>query len=229
MSTHVLVIDDDEHILRMLRRVLRVADHQVKVALDGREGLALAGQIKPDLIILDIMMPGPDGFEICRQLRQRTKAPILMLTALASPDHEVEGLEAGADDYLVKPFGIEVLLARVRALLRRAQAHPGLMIPAPRELRYANLTLNTGTQAANRAGRSLALGPIEFRLLHLFMEHPERVLTHEQLRAAIWGSASASTSNVLAVQICGLRDELERDDQPRLIHTARRNGYILRQ
>lgn len=227
MSARILVIDDDERIARLLHRILRIEGHQVSEARDGREGLELTRRIDPDLIIMDIMMPGPDGIEVCRELRSWNHAPVMMLTALAGEDHEVRALEAGADDFMTKPFAATVLLAHVHALLRRAVLHPELRIDRPRILNYDGLSLHTGTRVAAYSGKNVELGATEFRLLSLFLEHPEQILSHEQIHRAVWGQDFSCTSNVLAVQVSALRGKLELLGCPPLIHTSRGSGYML--
>jgi two-component system response regulator MprA len=228
MSTQVLVVDDDPRITSLLRRALRFAGHTVRVAQDGPEGLALAEATAPDLVILDLMLPGLDGLEVCRRLRAVADTPILMLTARDDIPDRVLGLDAGADDYLVKPFALEELLARVRALLRRAAEAPE-QEEEPETLRFADLTLDTGARCMERGGRSTPLSTTEFKLLRLFMHHPGHVLTRERLMERVWGLDFPGESNVLEVYIRYLRVKLEQDGLPRLIHTVRGTGYVLRE
>lgn len=228
MRTQVLVIDDDDRLLRLLRRLLTSAGHGVSTAMAGIEGLALAEEDEPDLVILDVMLPGMDGLEICRRLRARSSVPILMLTGLATDDDCVRGLDAGADAYLTKPFSVEVLLAHVRALLRRTREAPHLVESAPVDLSYADLTLHTGRHQATRGTRTVDLGTLEYRLLRLFLEFPEQVLSRERLVTVVWDTHYHNTSDALASQVYALRAKLEQEGLPRLIHTVRGSGYILR-
>ena len=228
MSTQVLVVDDDPRITSLLRRALRFAGHTVQVARDGLEGLALAEAAAPDLVILDVMLPGLDGLGVCRRLRGMADTPILMLTARDDVPDRVLGLDAGADDYLVKPFALEELLARVRALLRRAGGTSEEEDDGPTSLCFADLTLDTCTRCIARGGRTTSLSTTEFKLLRLFLHHPHHVLTRERLIEGVWGIDFPGESNVLEVYVRYLRLKLEQDSLPRLIHTVRGAGYVLR-
>ena len=230
MSTQVLVVDDDPRITSLLRRALRFAGHTVRVAQDGPGALAMAEAAAPDLVILDVMLPGLDGLEVCRRLRAIADTPILMLTARDDVPDRVLGLDAGADDYLVKPFALEELLARVRALLRRAGDTPeGEDQEEPPTLCFAELTLDTRTRCVVRGDRTTPLSTTEFKLLQLFLRHPEHVLTRERLMERVWGLDFPGESNVLEVYVRYLRLKLEQDGLPRLIHTVRGAGYVLRE
>lgn len=220
---HILIIDDDEKITAMLERSLKFAGFQVSSALDGPEGLQKALDIKPDLIILDLMLPGIDGFTLCEKIRALSTVPILMLTARDEVKDRVKGLDLGADDYLVKPFALEELLARVRALLRRRQQETGEV------LHYADLTLNLKTREVWRGPREIQLTTKEFDLLALFMRHPRQVLTRDTLMEEVWGYDDDINSNVLEVYIGYLRHKLEANGEKRLIHTVRGVGYCLRE
>jgi len=226
----VLVIDDDERITSLLRRALRFAGYDVKIARDGPTGLEMATVAAPDLVVLDIMLPGMDGLAVCRGLRQVADTPVLMLTARDDIPDRVLGLDAGADDYLVKPFAVEELLARVRALLRRA-ANEKDDLPEDEHvvLAFADLSLDTGTRCLHRAGREIQLSTTEFKLLRLFLQHPHQVLTRERLMERVWGLDFVGESNVLEVYIRYLRVKLEQDGRSRLIHTVRGAGYVLRE
>jgi len=228
VSTQVLVVDDDPRITSLLRRALRFAGHTVQVARDGLEGLALAEAAAPDLVILDVMLPGLDGLGVCRRLRGMADTPILMLTARDDVPDRVLGLDAGADDYLVKPFALEELLARVRALLRRAGGTSEEEDDGPTSLCFADLTLDTCTRCIARGGRTTSLSTTEFKLLRLFLHHPHHVLTRERLIEGVWGIDFPGESNVLEVYVRYLRLKLEQDALPRLIHTVRGAGYVLR-
>lgn len=223
MPARILVIDDDPKVTVMLRRGLGYEGYTVDIALGGQEGLQLAREHSPDLVILDIMMPGMDGLEVCRRFRAEGNVPVLMLTARDGVADRVVGLNAGADDYLVKPFAFEELLARVRALLRRGQA------PLPEQLEYGDLLLDTGSRRALRQGQEVKLTTTEYRLLELFLRHPHQVLPKEMLLERVWGYDFGGDSNVLEVYIRYLRNKLEMAGGSRLIHTMRGSGYVLRQ
>ncbi|MCC6627149.1 MAG: response regulator transcription factor [Chloroflexi bacterium] len=223
MASTILVIDDDEKITSFLRRALAYEGYRVDVAADGPTGLARARERHPDLVILDGMMPGLDGTEVARRLRGGGDVPILMLTARDEVADRVAGLDAGADDYLVKPFALEELLARIRALLRRREAE------RPEVLRYADLALDTASREAHRGDRSIELTTKEYELLALFMRHPRQVLTRDQIMEEVWGLDYDGESNVIEVYVGYVRQKLEQGGQPRLIHTIRHAGYVLRQ
>jgi DNA-binding response OmpR family regulator len=222
----ILVIDDEPKIVDFVRRGLNYEGYTVDVAYDGESGLDQARRQPPDLIILDIMLPGLDGVEVCRRLRASASAhlPILMLTAKDSVPDRVAGLDAGADDYLVKPFAFDELLARIRALLRRRQAHNGTPV-----LRFADLQMNTATHEVQRGGRDVALTAKEFELLELFMRHPRQVLTRDIIYERVWGYDFGGESNIVEVYIRYLRAKLEAAGEPRLLQTLRGVGYALRE
>ncbi len=218
----ILVLDDDEQIRATLRRGLLYAGFDVSMAASADEALDRALESPPDLAILDIMLPGVDGLEVCRRLREdRPDLPIIMLTARDSVSDRVKGLDIGADDYVVKPFAMEELLARVRAHLR----HGG---QPNQTLRYADLTLDTGTRDAKRGDRSLQLSTTQYELLKLFLTNPRQVLTRDVIMDRVWGYDFEGESNVLEVYISQIRHKLEEDGEPRLIHTVRGAGYTLR-
>jgi len=223
MNERILIIEDDEAILRLLRRGLAYDGYQVDTATDGQSGLNLARNGHPDLIILDWMLPGMDGLDVCRRLRTGGSVPILMLTAKDTIQDRVQGLDAGADDYLVKPFELDELTARVRALLRRTQPE---RIPT---LSFADLSLDTGTRQAIRLGRLISLTAKEYELLELFLRHPRQVLTREVIFDRVWGYDFGGESNVLDVYIRYLRQKLEAGGEARLLHTVRGVGYVLRE
>jgi len=222
----ILVIDDDKKITSMMQRVLTFEGHEAFIAYNGEDGLHQAEQYKPDLVILDIMMPGLDGWEVCRRLRMKSDVPILMLTAKDEVADRVRGLDVGADDYLVKPFALEELLARVRALLRRVRRLGQGNEPV---LNFADLTLHLGKREARRGGEIILLTTREFELLKLFMQHPRQVLTRNQIMEHIWGYDFSGESNVLEVYIGSLRQKLEGPQAPKLLHTVRGVGYTLRE
>jgi two-component system response regulator MprA len=208
----------------MLRRGLIFEGFDVVTAHDGRAGLDAARERMPDLVVLDLMLPEIDGMEVCRRLRAASDVPILMLTARESVPDRVAGLDAGADDYMVKPFAFEELLARVRALLRRHK-----VVEAPEVLRFADLELDTGTRQARRANRVIDLTAKEYDLLYMFLRHPRQVLSREQIFDDVWQYDFGGESNIIEVYVRYLRNKLEAEDEPRLIHTARGVGYVLRE
>lgn len=223
MAEQILVIEDEAKIADFLRRGLTYEGFRVKVANDGESGLASARENLPDLVILDVMLPGLDGIEVCRRLRAGGPVPILMLTAKDAVSDRVKGLESGADDYLTKPFAFEELLARVRALMRRARPNEETV------LKFADLTLNVSTRQVTRGSRKVDLTTKEFDLLHFFMLHPKQVLTRELIYDRIWGYDFGGESNILEVYIRYLRTKLEVKDETRLIQTVRGVGYALRE
>ncbi|GAB4503338.1 MAG: response regulator transcription factor [Anaerolineales bacterium] len=224
MNERILIIEDDQAILKLLQRGLAYEGYTVDTATDGRMGLIQARDHTPDLVILDWMLPGMDGLDVCHRLRTAGGSiPILMLTAKDTVQDRVQGLDAGADDYMVKPFNLDELLARVRALLRRTQPE---RIPV---LKFADLTLDTGSRQASRGNRLVALTAKEYDLLDLFMRHPKQVLTREVIFDRVWGYDFGGESNVLEVYIRYLRQKLEAEGEPRLIHTVRGVGYVLRE
>jgi two-component system response regulator MprA len=220
---HVLVVDDDSRIAASLRRALIYEGYEVDVANDGRGALAKALVRTPDVVVLDLMLPDIDGMEVCRRLRAEGDVPILMLTARDGMEDRVRGLDTGADDYLVKPFAYEELLARVRALLRRRTPAAG------RTLNYADVSLNAAAHEVRRGARAIDLTPLEFDLLQHFLRHPRQVLSRDQLLEAVWGFDAESTSNLVDVYIGYLRAKLEDGGEPRLIQTVRGVGYVLRE
>ncbi len=223
MGEKILVIEDDPAILKMLRRGLAYEGYLVDTATDGRSGMMAARDNRPDLVVLDWMLPGMDGLEVCHRLRTGGDVPILMLTAKDSVQDRIEGLDAGADDYLVKPFNFDELLARIRALLRRTQAK---RIPV---LTFLDLKLDTGSRQASRDERLISLTAKEYELLDLFMRHPRQVLTREMIFDRVWGYDFGGQSNVLEVYIRYLRQKLEGGNEARLIQTVRGVGYVLRE
>jgi len=221
---HILVIDDDEKITALLRRSLQFEGYQVSTAEDGEKGLALALEFKPDLVILDLMLPNLDGYQVCERLRNTYQSiPILMLTAKDEVKDKVKGLTMGADDYLVKPFALEELLARIKALLRRSIGDTSKI------LSYLDITVDISTREAWRGKRELDLTAKEFDLLVLFLRHPRQVLTREFLMEEIWGYDYSGESNVLEVYIGYLRQKLEAQGESRIIQTVRGVGYALRE
>jgi len=218
----ILVVDDDPEILSLLKRGLAYDGYEVDAAKDGAEALAKARDSEPDLVVLDVMMPGLDGIEVSKRLRQASQVPILMLTAKGTVADRVTGLDSGADDYLVKPFSFDELLARVRALLRRSQPREGEV------LRFGDLSLDTATREVTRGNDAIDLTVQEFDLLELFMHHPRQVLTRDRIYARVWGYDFGGESNVIEVYVSYLRTKLEDGGRSRLIHTVRGVGYALR-
>jgi two-component system response regulator MprA len=223
MGSHVLVVDDDEKITSFLRRALAYEGYQVQVARSGTSALSSALESPPDIVVLDVMMPGLDGLEVCRRLRAGGDVPVLMLTARDGVSDRVQGLDVGADDYLTKPFALEELLARLRALLRRRESS------APVVLRFADLSLDLGSRTATRNGRLIDLTTKQFELLTHFMRHPRRVLTRQSIMEQVWGYDFDGESNVIEVYVGHLRQKLEAGGESRLIHTVRHAGYVLRE
>jgi two-component system, OmpR family, response regulator MprA len=223
MTNRVLVIEDEDRIRQFLQRGLTYENYRVDVAGDGPTGLALARENPPDVVVLDWMLPGMDGLEVCRRLRAAGPVPILMLTAKDAVGDRVIGLDAGADDYLVKPFAFDELLARIRALLRRAAP------TQPEVLRFADLSLDTGTRQAFRSDRAIDLTAKEYELLELFIRHPRQVLTREVIFDRVWGYDFGGESNIIEVYVRYLRQKTEAGSEPRLVHTVRGVGYVLRE
>jgi two-component system response regulator MprA len=223
MGAQVLVVDDDPAVLSGLRRALTLEGYAVAVATRGEEALALAADQPPDLVVLDVMLPDLDGLTVCQRLRDGAAPPILLLTAKDTVPDRVAGLDSGADDYLVKPFALDELLARARALLRRAQPR------TEKQLQYADVQLDLDTREARRGGESLRLTPREQELLALFLRHPRQVLSRAQLCQRVWGFEFEGESNFVDVAVKELRRKLETGGRPRLIQTVRGYGYALRE
>ena len=223
MNARILIIEDDEAILKFLRRGLAYEGYQVDTAADGQTGLSLARENPPDLVVMDLMLPGIDGLEVCRRLRAGWPVPIMILTAKDSVNDRVLGLDMGADDYMVKPFNLDELLARLRALLRRAQP------TRPQVLRFADLFLDTGTRQAYRGERTISLTAKEYDLMELFMRNPRQVLTRDMIFDRVWGYDFGGESNIIEVYIRYLRQKLEAGEENRLLHTVRGVGYVLRE
>jgi two-component system response regulator MprA len=219
----ILVVDDDARLAASLRRALAYEGHAVEVEGDGPGALVAARDRPPDLVVLDVMLPGLDGVEVCRRLREGSDVPILMLTARDAISDRVNGLDAGADDYLVKPFAYDELLARVRALLRRRE-------PDGREvLRCADLVMDVAGHEVRRGDRAVELTALQFNVLEHFLRHQRQVIERDQLLASVWGIESDAISNVVDVTIADLRARLEAESRPRLLQTVRGVGYVLRE
>ena len=224
-NPYVAIVDDDAAIRTALGRALRMENYDVELFEDGSSALRAVQLRAPDAIVLDLQLPDIDGLEVCRRIRRAGDAtPILMLTARDAVNDRVEGLDVGADDYLVKPFDLAELLARLRALLRRRQVSDG----DDTVLRFEDLTLNPGTREVRRGERVIELTKIEFDLLELFLQHPRQVLTRDQILDLVWGYTFDSGTNSLAVYIGYLRRKLEEGNEARLIQTVRGVGYALR-
>jgi two-component system, OmpR family, response regulator MprA len=223
----ILVVDDERAVRESLRRALELEGYDIELAEDGQQALErLDAEAQPDAVILDVLMPGVDGLEVCRTLRARgSRLPVLMLTARTQVEDRVEGLDAGADDYLTKPFALEELLARVRALLRRS----GDEGDGGETLRFAELELDPGTREVLRDGERIELTRTEFSLLELFLLNPRQVLTRSVIFERVWGYDFGFASNSLDVYIGYLRRKTEAGGKPRLIHTVRGVGYALRE
>ncbi|MBD2230599.1 two-component system response regulator RppA [Phormidium tenue] len=221
----ILLVDDEVELADPLSRLLNREGYEVDVATDGEAGCDLAGQGGYDLLILDWMLPGLSGLEICRQVRSRQDStPVLFLTAKDTLNDRVDGLDAGADDYLVKPFELRELLARVRALLRRS---PNLEASTPPRLAYGDLTLDEANQLAHRQGQPAELSEKETRLLAYLLRHANQVLTHEQIYQSVWDDQDAPSSNVVAAQMRLLRRKIEPKGTAPIIHTVYGKGYRL--
>jgi DNA-binding response OmpR family regulator len=223
MPEHILVVEDENEIAGYLRRGLAFEGFSVEIAANGQTALALARERPPDLVILDVMLPGLDGLEVAKRLRAVSEVPIIMLTARDAVPDRVAGLEAGADDYLVKPFAFEELLARIRVQLRRRSRDS-----QPSVLRYGPLVMDTAAHATAIGERRVDLTAKEYELLELFLRHPQQVLTREVIYDRVWGYDFGGESNIIEVYVRYLRQKLEAGGEPRLIHTVRGVGYILR-
>jgi DNA-binding response OmpR family regulator len=220
---HVLLVEDDVKLTRAMQRVLSEEGYVVDTARDGPSALSLAAAEGLDLVILDVMLPGLDGFRVCRALREAgVQTPVLMLTARGTVDDRVEGLDAGADDYLVKPFALTELLARMRALTRRSRT------PKESTLRAGDLELDVARHSALRGGREIALTVKEFQLLEYFMRHPDQVLTRTQILDAVWRYDRAFTSNVVDTYVHYLRTKIDKGFDTKLLRTVRGAGYRLK-
>ena len=226
----ILVVDDDRAVRESLRRSLQFNGYQVELAADGQQALDWLADQRPDAVVLDVMMPRVDGLEVARRLRSTgDDLPILVLTAREAVSDRVAGLDAGADDYLPKPFALEELLARLRALLRRAGPPEEGQEARPEPLRFADLQLDPGTREVRRGDRPISLTRTEFSLLEVLMAHPKQVLTRSRLLEDVWGYDFPTSGNALEVYVGYLRRKTEAEGEARLIHTVRGVGYVLRE
>jgi two-component system, OmpR family, response regulator MprA len=221
----ILVVDDERAVRESLERALRLEGYDVELAADGAEALGTLSEHHPDAVLLDLMMPNIDGIEVCRRLRSRgDRTPLLMLTARDAVSDRVTALDAGADDYVVKPFALDELMARLRALLRRSGVADG-----KQALHFADLVLDPVSYEVRRGNRPIELTRTEFQLLELFMMHPRQVLTRSVIFERVWGYDFGPGSNSLEVYISYLRRKTEAEGEPRLLHTVRGVGYVLRE
>jgi len=224
MNEKILIIEDDQAIVRVLKRSLTYEGYHVEAEFDGEKGFQKYQQVRPDVIVLDWMLPGIDGIEVCDRIRANDdNTPILMLTAKDTTRDRVQGLDSGVDDYMVKPFEIDELNARVRALLRRTKPERSVI------LSFNDLELDTTTRFASRKGRSINLTAKEYDLLELFLRHPKQVLTRDIIFDRVWGYDFGGESNVLDVYIRYLRQKIEEKGETRLLHTVRGVGYVMRE
>ena len=231
MAMKILVVDDEQAVRESLRRSLRFNGYEVLTANDGLEAVETVRAENPELVILDVMMPNMDGLEVCRTLRSEGwDRPILVLTARDGVSDRVAGLDAGADDYLPKPFALEELLARVRSLVRRAAADSiAAEAPVESKLSFEDLELDADTREVSRGGRAISLTRTEFALLQLLMENPRKVLSRSKILEEVWGYDFPTSGNALEVYIGYLRKKTEGESDARLIHTVRGVGYVLRE
>lgn len=226
----ILVVDDDPAVRESLRRSLIFNGYAVELASDGEEALEKIQTERPDMAILDVMMPKLDGLEVCRELRsQGDDTPILLLTARDAVSERVAGLDAGADDYLTKPFALEELLARTRSLVRRAARPAAVEVARAETLKFEDLELDPETRDVSRGGRQISLTRTEFALLELLLRNPRKVLSRNTILEEVWGYDFPTSGNALEVYIGYLRRKTEADGEPRLIHTVRGVGYVLRE
>ena len=223
MKPSILVAEDEGALVTLLRYNLEREGYRVLEAQDGEEALLVAAEEKPDLVLLDWMLPQLSGIEVCRRLRLQGGLPILMLTAKDTIQDRVQGLDAGADDYIVKPFNLDELTARIRALFRRTQVERNQVY------QFADLTMDSDSRQVTRGKRLVPLTAKEYELLELFLRHPRQVLTREVIFDRVWGYDFGGESNVLEVYIRYLRQKLEQENESRLIHTVRSVGYVLRE
>ncbi|BAU27078.1 DNA-binding response OmpR family regulator [Aneurinibacillus soli] len=222
----ILIIEDEENIARFIELELKHEGFSVEIAYDGRNGLEKALDVEWDMILLDLMLPGLNGVEVCRRVRQTKNTPIIMLTARTSVLDRVSGLDSGADDYITKPLAIEELLARMRALFRRTDNQTEKRVDSI--LRYKNIEVNTESQIVKRDGETISLTKREYDLLTMFMRNINRVMTRDLLLDLVWGYDSAVETNVVDVYVLYLRNKLDTSGQESIIQTVRGTGYVIR-
>ncbi len=223
-TTHILVVEDDRPMQRLLRRTLELAGYEVTVTGEGPAALDLAAQVDPDAVLLDVILPGLDGVEVCRRLRARSQVPVVMISALGREQDKIRGLDAGADDYVTKPFAAGELIARVKAVLRRTAWSAGA--PASGLLRVDDIVIDLDQHSVRRNDEVITLTPLEFRLLAYIAAHPGRVLTHTMILQAVWGSEYANELHMLRVNVSRLRQKLETDpSKPVILLTVPGVGY----
>ena len=223
LGGRILIVEDDNDIVDVLRRTLRAEGYEVRSGGDGPQGLEIASEFMPDLVVLDLGLPGMDGLEVCTKLREDSEVPILMLTARADTEDRVTGLDSGADDYLVKPFERTELLARIRALLRRHPPRGSALLTG------GDLRLNPDSQEAMRGDREIELTKREFELLEYLMRNRRLVISRERLLEEVWGYDPLDETNTIDVFISNLRRKLEEGGEPRLLHTKRGAGYVIKE
>lgn len=221
-KSKILIIEDEEDIASFIQMELDCEGYDVDVASDGTKGLMALRKFEPDLVILDRMLPQMNGIEVCKRIKQTTDIPVIMLTALGETDDKVEGLDAGANDYLVKPFALNELLARIRVQIRQRKPQ------AKTKMEFEGLSLDTLTREVKREGKLINLSPKEFDLLSLLMTNPKHVITKDRIIETVWGWDFDGDDNVLEVCMHGLREKIESKDLPRLIHTVRGIGYVIK-
>ncbi|HWB67145.1 MAG TPA: response regulator transcription factor [Mycobacteriales bacterium] len=225
MTSRLLVVDDEPNIRELLAASLRHAGFDVQAAVDGQDALDQIGRFQPDLLLLDVMMPGIDGFEVVRRLRaDGVPVPVLFLTARDATDDKIAGLTLGGDDYITKPFSLEEVIARIHAVLRRV-AEASTTQPT---LSFADIVMDETAHEVVKAGRPVALSPTEYKVLHFFLRNPGRVVSKAQILSAVWGEGFAGDLNVVESYVSYLRRKLDATE-PRLLHTVRGVGYVLRQ
>jgi two-component system, OmpR family, response regulator len=225
-EARLLVVEDDANIVELLSASLRFAGFEVAAATDGQQALRVAREFRPDLMVLDVMMPGLDGFEVVRRLTSEgNRCPVLFLTARDAVEDKITGLTVGGDDYVTKPFSLDEVIARIRAVLRRSAAAPGA--PAAQRLRFADIELDDETHEAWKSGQLVSLSPTEFKLLRYFMQNAGRVLSKVQILDNIWNYDFGGDANVVESYVSYLRRKID-TTEPRLLHTLRGVGYVLR-
>ncbi|MFN3952341.1 MAG: response regulator transcription factor [Thermaurantimonas sp.] len=221
---HILLIEDDDRLAKVIAKHLREHDFEASLAYDGMSAIKLFRQINFDLIITDVMIPGKNGIDLCREIRQYNQTcPIIMLTALGTTDDKLEGFDAGANDYMVKPFEIRELIARIRVLLKWS----GLQASTPEILQYADVTLNLRTKKVTRNSKPLHLTPKELKLLEYMLRNPDRILTRQEISENVWETRFDTGTNFIDVYINYLRKKIDKESDQKLIHTRPGLGFIL--